>query len=110
MKHGMPDFRFSLVYFVLFTVYGVATPYLQILVQGLGYGPAAVGFLLGLFEVAGLAAPLLLGSLSDRAKSPRPVLLALALSSVLALLPLVLAPHFLVTMLSLALLAVGIRH
>lgn len=109
MKHGMPDFRFSLVYFVLFTVYGVATPYLQILVQGLGYGPAAVGFLLGLFEVAGLAAPLLLGSLSDRAKSPRPVLLALALSSVLALLPLVLAPHFLVTMLSLALLAVGIR-
>jgi len=109
MSKALPNFRFSLVYFVLFTLYGVATPYLQILVQGLGYGPAAVGFLLGLFEVAGLAGPLLLGGLSDRARSPRPVLLGLALASMLALLPLILVPRFLVTMLSLALLAVGIR-
>ncbi len=109
IKNSLPSFRFSLVYFVLFTLYGVATPYLQLLVQGLGYGPAAVGFLLGLFEVAGLAGPLLLGGLSDRARSPRPVLLGLALSSMLALVPLILVPRFLVTMLSLALLAVGIR-
>jgi len=101
--------RFGSVYFALFTIYGVATPYLQILVRGLGYSPSAVGVLLGLFEIAGVAGPLLLGGISDRARSPRPVLLGLALASTAALLPLILAPRFLVTALSLALLALGVR-
>lgn len=109
MKLNIPILRSGLVYFVMFTIYGVATPYLQILVRGLGYSPAAVGVLLGLFEIAGVAWPLALGGLIDRVRSPRPVLLGMSLVAAAALLPLVLLRQFVATTLALAILALGIR-
>jgi PPP family 3-phenylpropionic acid transporter len=101
--------RFAVVYFLLFAIYGVATPYLQLLVRGLGYGPALVGFLLGLFEITGSLGPIFIGRLSDRRADKRPLLAALAGLVVLALVPLALVPRFLVSALSLSLLALGLR-
>ncbi|HTX73404.1 MAG TPA: MFS transporter [Rectinemataceae bacterium] len=109
MKRDTRFIRFGLVYFVMFTIFGVATPYLQILVRGLGYDPAQVGFLLGLFEVAGVTGPLLLGGLGDRMPSPRPALAALALVAVAAMIPLLLLPRFAFSALALCLVALGIR-
>ena len=76
---------FSVSYFALFAIYGVATPYLQILLRNLGYGPAAVGLFLSLFEVVGIVGPLVLARLADGMGRKRE---ALALSAVLVLLSL----------------------
>ncbi len=99
----------ALAFFTAFTVYGVTSPYLPVLIRGLGYSPAVIGFLLGLFEVAGIAGPFLLGHLSDRLGRYRPPL-ALALILVLvSLAPLAVFRHPAVSALSLVVMAVGLR-
>jgi PPP family 3-phenylpropionic acid transporter len=77
-----PHGSFSVSYFALFAIYGVATPYLQILLRNLGYGPAAVGLFLSLFEIVGIVGPLVLARLADGLGRKRE---ALALSSILIL-------------------------
>lgn len=77
-----PHRSFSVSYFALFAIYGVATPYLQILLRNLGYGPAAIGLFLSLFEIVGIVGPLVLARLADGMGRRRE---ALALSAVLIL-------------------------
>jgi PPP family 3-phenylpropionic acid transporter len=107
MKAGRA--RFALSYFALFAIYGVASPYLQLLVRGLGYGPAAVGLFLGLFEVVGIAGPLVLARLSDASGRFRPSLFACAALACAPLAPLVLLRGPVATALSLAVLALGLK-
>ncbi len=99
----------GLPFFLAFTVYGVLSPYLSVLVRDLGYSPTVVGLLLGLFEVAGIFGPFLLGRLSDGLGRYRPGL-AIALALVLAALwPLSTLHHPAASALSLVVLAVGVR-
>jgi len=104
-----PHRSFSVSYFALFAIYGVATPYLQILLRNLGYGPAAVGLFLSLFEIVGIVGPLVLARLADGMGRKRE---ALALSSVLILLSLpglaFKAPVW-ITGLALAVFALGLK-
>ena len=101
--------RFGLVYFSLFAIYGVASPYLQLLVRGLGYGPVAVGLFLGLFEVVGIAGPLAIARVADRSGRFKPSLYACAVLTCLPLAPLVLLRGPLATALFLIPLMDGIR-
>jgi MFS transporter, PPP family, 3-phenylpropionic acid transporter len=101
--------RFALSYFSLFAVYGVATPYLQILLRDLGYGPAFVGFLLGLFEVVGVFGPLAISRFVDSSGTYRPSLLACAALIVAPLAPLILVPGPVSVILCLVSLSLGIR-
>ena len=99
----------ALAFFAVFGIYGVASPFLPVLVRSLGYKPALVGILLGIFEVAGIAGPFLLGRFSDRMGRYRSGLL-LALALLLAsLAPLALFRHPALTALSLVVFAVGLR-
>ncbi|OHE61800.1 MAG: hypothetical protein A2Z99_07180 [Treponema sp. GWB1_62_6] len=99
----------ALPFFAAFTIFGVASPFLPVLVRSLGYEPALVGILLGIFEVAGIAGPFLLGRLSDRLGRYRPSLaLALALALV-SLGPLALFRHPALTALALVVFAIGLR-
>lgn len=100
---------YALSYFSLFAIYGVASPYLQLLIRGLGYGPAAVGLFLGLFEVVGIAGPLVLARLADKKGKSKPFLFACAIFACLPLAPLVLLEGPLVTALCLAVLALGMK-
>jgi MFS transporter, PPP family, 3-phenylpropionic acid transporter len=106
---GAQRFRYSLAYFSLFAIYGVASPYLQLLVRGLGYGPAAVGLFLGLFEVIGIAGPLAIARIADATGRFKPSLFACAALTCLPLAPLVLLRGPAATALCLALLALGLR-
>jgi PPP family 3-phenylpropionic acid transporter len=101
--------RFALSYFALFAIYGVSTPYLQILVRNLGYEPAAVGLFLGLFEVVGIAGPLIIARLADSRGAYRPSLFACAALTIAPLPPLVLLHEPIATALSLVVLSLGIR-
>lgn len=99
----------GIVYFFIFTVYGVASPYLSVLVHNLGYGPAVVGLLLGLFEIAGIGGPFIIGRFSDSIGRYRPGLLLSLLIIPLALFPLLLWRNILVSAIALVFLAFGIR-
>jgi MFS transporter, PPP family, 3-phenylpropionic acid transporter len=101
--------RFALSYFALFAIYGISTPYLQILVRGLGYGPAAVGAFLGLFEVVGIGGPFLISRFADSSGTFKPALLACAGLSIAPLAPLVLLRGPLATALCLVVLSLGLR-
>jgi PPP family 3-phenylpropionic acid transporter len=101
--------RFSLAYFLLYAVYGVSSPYLQLLVRGLGYGPAAVGLLLGIFEVVGIAGPLVFARAADKRGSVRPALLGAVLLVLASLAPLSLLPRPLATALGISLFAIGLK-
>ena len=97
------------IYFFAFTVYGVASPYLSVLVRNLGYGPAVVGLLLGLFEIAGIAGPFFIGRFSDSLGRYRPGLFLSFLIIPFALVPLLLWRNIVVSSLSLIFLAFGVR-
>jgi MFS transporter, PPP family, 3-phenylpropionic acid transporter len=101
--------RFALSYFALFAIYGVSTPYLQILVRGLGYGPAAVGLFLGLFEVVGIVGPLALSRPADASGRYKPTLFACAVLTCAPLAPLVLIRGPVATTLCLVVLSLGLR-
>ncbi len=74
MSHNSQDrlrspWPYGLCYFAVFSVYGIVSPYLQLLLQGLGFSPSAVGLFLSLFEIVGIAAPLIISN--SRALSAR---------------------------------------
>ncbi|MDA8411608.1 MAG: MFS transporter [Treponema sp.] len=106
---GPGDPRFATGYFFLFSVYGITTPFLQVLIKGLGYNDAALGMFLGLFEAAGIGGQLLLGRVADRSGRYRPFLLVTAALTALAVFPLALFPRPLVTTLAVIVMAFGVR-
>lgn len=101
--------RFALSYFALFAIYGIASPYLQLLLRGLGYGPAAVGLFLGFFEIVGIAGPFALSRIVDASGRFKPSLLVCAMLTCLPLAPLVILRGPIATALCLACLALGLR-
>jgi len=101
--------RFGLNYFMLFAIYGISSPYLQLMVRRLGYSPAAVGLFLGFFELIGITGPIYLAQIADRSGKLKPFLFA-STAMILAGLGLLVPFHIpLVTLLSLALLSLGIK-
>jgi PPP family 3-phenylpropionic acid transporter len=101
--------RYSLAYFTLFMVYGVVSPYLQLLVRGLGYAPSEVGLFLAFFEIVGILGPLVLARRADASGRRKPALMASGLAIIAALPALALIRNPLATGLSIALLAVGVK-
>jgi PPP family 3-phenylpropionic acid transporter len=53
-------------YALLFATYAVLTPYLQLYLRARGFPPSRIGLLLGSFELAGIAGPILVTLLADR--------------------------------------------
>jgi PPP family 3-phenylpropionic acid transporter len=88
---------------------GVISPYLSILVRGLGYSPSTVGLLLGIFEAAGIAGPFVLGRLVDRWGRYKPGLLICVILMMLPGIPLACTANPLASALLLCVLAVGTK-
>jgi PPP family 3-phenylpropionic acid transporter len=66
----MPDRRVLAAgwvgYALLFATYAVLTPYLQLYLGARGFAASRIGLLLGSFELAGIAGPILVTLLADR--------------------------------------------
>jgi PPP family 3-phenylpropionic acid transporter len=101
--------QLALISMLLFAIYGVSQPYLQILLRGLGYDRAAIGLLLGIFEVAGIAGPLFIARAADRTGKSRIVLGALAILIAASMLPLSLVNTPLMTALALVAFSLGLK-
>lgn len=108
-KNDNLNLRFGINYFFLFAIYGISSPYLQIMVRRLGYGPASVGVFLGLFELIGIAGPIYLAQKADLSGRFKPYLLASGLLVILGLALLIpfKVPFF--TALSIGLLSLGLK-
>ena len=91
------------------TVNAVIAPYLSIMIRGLGYSPLWVGILLGVYEGAAMAGPMLAGYWADRTGNYRPALVLSCALPALVVLPLVRLVHPAVSAVLLALLAFGVR-
>jgi len=72
-------------FFFLFVWFGVVIPHLQLLFAALGFNPAGVGLILGAFQLAGVAGPIVLGHAADRWGRYKPVLVAVVVVSSSAL-------------------------
>ncbi|MDR2404357.1 MAG: MFS transporter [Spirochaetaceae bacterium] len=92
-----------------FVIYAATTPYLPILVRGLGYRPVVVGILLGIFEGAGIIGPFIFGHFADKLGKYKSGLIVTFVLSVIAIIPLVLWIHPLLSALFLVLFAIGFR-
>ncbi len=92
-----------------FTVLTVTSPYLAVLVRGLGYGPRMVGLFLGVFEIAGIAGPFLLGWVSEKTGRYRPALALSYLFTLLPIWPLIGVRHPAAALASLIVLAIGVK-
>ncbi len=104
-----PDARIGAGFFFLYTIYGIVSPYLQILLRGLGYSPASVGFFLGLFEITGIAGPLVVSRSVDENGRYRTSLATCSALIAIATIPLVLVHDPLVTTLSIAVFSFGLK-
>jgi PPP family 3-phenylpropionic acid transporter len=91
------------------TINAVIAPYLSIMIRGLGYSPVWVGILLGIYEGAAMAGPLLAGYWADRTGNYRPAMVVSCALPALVVVPLVRLVHPAISAVLLALLAVGVR-
>jgi PPP family 3-phenylpropionic acid transporter len=88
---------------------GIISPYISILVRGLGYSPSVVGLLLGSFEAAGIAGPFVLGRLVDRWGYYKPGLLISVVLMLLPGIPLAYTGNPLISALLLCVLSIGTK-
>jgi PPP family 3-phenylpropionic acid transporter len=96
-------------YALTFTTFAVITPYLSIMVRGLGYSPLWVGILLGIFEGSAIAGPFVFGYWADKTGNFRsPIIISCVLPAITAI-PIVLWIHPVISTILLAVLAFGFR-
>lgn len=53
-------------YFFVFAMYAVVIPHYQLYLSAIGYPPRIVGLVIGFFEIAGVAGPIVFGRIADR--------------------------------------------
>ena len=106
-----PDNGRSLIpsYVLAFTAFAVITPYLSIMVRGLGYSPLWVGILLGIFEGSAIAGPFLFGYWADKSGNFRFPLIVSCVLPALTAIPIVRWIHPVISAILLAALAFGFR-
>lgn len=109
MKMDNIGLRFGLSYFLFFAIYGIASPYLQIMLRGIGYSPSAVGLLLGVFELIGIGGPIILARKADFMGKYNPFLMGSGFSIILGLLVLIVLKTPLATVVSLGLISLGLK-
>jgi PPP family 3-phenylpropionic acid transporter len=97
------------VFWTSFSILAITSPFLPILIRGLGYSPSMVGLLMGVVEIAGIGGPFFLGGFADRCGWYKPALIITVLLILLPALPLALIPTPLISALLLAVLATGCR-
>lgn len=108
-RTGHTGFKFGFSYFLFFAIYGISSPYLQIMLRRIGYSPASVGILLGIFELVGILGPIVLARKADAMGRFNPFLIGSSVIIVMGSFLLVTVKSPLGTILSLSLLSLGLK-
>ncbi|MDC7228723.1 MAG: MFS transporter [Sphaerochaetaceae bacterium] len=96
-------------FFFVFGIMAVVNPYLQVMIRNLGYSHDVVGFLLAVFETAGIVGPLLVARHVDKHGSGKNTILLGTVLSALGVLLLMYSTSIWMTMFALILLAFFLR-
>ncbi len=88
-------------FFLIYAIYAVVNPFLQVMLRNMGYSYELVGLLLSLFEVAGFIGPLLLGHHVDRKRDMKRTMLLSILATTTGVVLLLFSQSLLVTVVSL---------
>jgi PPP family 3-phenylpropionic acid transporter len=107
-KSNLTGRRFGTIYFLFFAIYGIS-PYLQIILRRLGYSPAAVGLFLGLFELVGIAGPIVLARKADALGRFNPFLIGSGIGIILGMGLLVSVHHAIAVVIGLSLASLGLK-
>jgi len=102
-------FQLYLSFFFVYSIFAIVNPYLQVLLRNSGYSYEAVGLLLGLFEVAGIVGPLVVGRIVDKTGRLKDTVLVSTAVTALGLILLVRGGPVWVTVLALAIIAFFLR-
>ncbi|MEW6549255.1 MAG: MFS transporter [Spirochaetota bacterium] len=101
--------RFGLSYFLFFAIYGIASPYLPIMLRDIGYGPGMVGVYLGVFELIGIGGPIFLAKRADAQGRYNPYLMGSGFLILAGFFVLVALKAPLATIASLGLISLGLK-
>nr|WP_319472465.1 MFS transporter [uncultured Sphaerochaeta sp.] len=96
-------------FFFVFGIMAVVNPYLQVMIRNLGYSHDVVGFLLAVFETAGIVGPLLVARHVDKHRSGKNTILLCTVLSALGVSLLMYSSSIWMTMFALILLAFFLR-
>jgi PPP family 3-phenylpropionic acid transporter len=96
-------------FFFFYIAFAVISPFIAILLRGLGYSPSMVGILLGIFEGAGVAGPFIFGHFADKIGRYKPGLLITNALVLAAILPLALFRNPVLSALFAMVLGLGFR-
>ncbi|MCL1928109.1 MAG: MFS transporter [Treponema sp.] len=109
MSSAVNENRFIPSFFFSSVSYAAITPFLALMIRDLGYSTILVGVLLGIFEGAGIAGPLVFGYCADKTKKYRLLLVVSCVIPALSAFPLALLIHPLASALLIASLAFGFK-
>ncbi len=96
-------------FFFMYSIYAIVNPFLQVMLRNKAYSYEVVGVLLSLFEIAGIAGPLLVARYVDKRGNMKAVVLFSTLFACLGMTALMLSRSILITIIGLFLLAFFLR-
>ncbi len=96
-------------FFFVYSIFAITNPYLQVLLRNSGYSYEAVGILLGIFEVAGIVGPLVVGRVVDKTGRLKDTVLVSTAATALGLILLVRNGPVWITILALVITAFFLR-
>ncbi|MDY0287778.1 MAG: MFS transporter [Sphaerochaeta sp.] len=96
-------------FFFVYSIFAIVNPYLQVLLRNSGYSYEAVGVLLGIFEVAGIVGPLVVGRIVDRTGRLKDTVLIATATTALGLILLVRGDSLWLTIIALSTIAFSLR-
>ncbi|HKL58136.1 MAG TPA: MFS transporter [Sphaerochaeta sp.] len=102
-------FQLYISFFFVYSIFAIVNPYLQVLLRNSGYSYEAVGVLLGIFEVAGIVGPLIVGRIVDRTGRLKDTVLVATATTALGLILLVRGGSLWLTIIALSIIAFSLR-
>jgi PPP family 3-phenylpropionic acid transporter len=96
-------------FFFMYSIYAIVNPFLQVMLRNKGYSYEIVGVLLSLFEIAGIAGPLLVARHVDKRGNMKAVVLFCTVIACMGMTVLMLSTSLLITIVGLSLLAFFLR-
>lgn len=104
-----PMLQLYISFFFVYSIFAITNPYLQVLLRNSGYSYEAVGVLLGIFEVAGIVGPLVVGRIVDKTGRLKDTVLVSTAATALGLILLVRSGPVWLTIIALSITAFFLR-
>jgi MFS transporter, PPP family, 3-phenylpropionic acid transporter len=101
--------RLGICYSLFYAIYGITSPYMPVILRGIGYSPSAIGALLATYELIGIGGPIFLARIADASGRSKPYFWASGVAIIAGLALLVTLRWPLFTILSLSLISLGLK-